>query len=664
MKHHRSIIAGLAAVAVLSMTYQDVAAATINFDDAYADLGESSNPATYYQTDLGVTFTGQYFGVVGGQGNGDAGNWELRGTNGSALLGINTSFTGSPTINFDKDMSNFSVDVGVPEFGSTTNIQVRATGFRNGAVVETQSIFIVTTGDVDGEWRKLTFTQFVDSVRIQKISGASNAFGVDNYQFSIADVVWTGVSGGSFFSSANWQDSAAPPSNAASIAIQPQFGGTISGLFNTIVTEDFTLGAGIGTGTLDIGSTGVMIVSNSTDIQASGRITGDGSFISQESTFTLGGTIDLADSLQVIAQTNMVNNGQIEGNGDLDVGKNLTNNGSIQIGGKIKAASRVFNNATIELVNGGVVEVSSSLSNNPGGLISGDGLVAATVFNAGTLRVAVGDKLTVDDPVGATSVSNSNTATTPAQIELLGGTLEVKGDLINGDLRAVPLPGRIAGHGTLIVQGTLSNKIGTLAFSGDTDILGDVNNQDTIIVTGNSRLTFFDDVDHTGTEIRVSSGSIAVFFGDVTGAGPYTGNGTVRYEGTFSPGNSPGLVNFGGDLELSDNVTLVMELGGRLRGDEYDAINVAGALPLNGILDVQLIDGFLPSLGDTFDLFDAAVMAGDFDHILLPSLGSGLSFDVSALSINGTIAIVPEPGTTAVLGLAGLWAMARRRRDA
>ncbi len=663
MRHHQFIVTWLAAAAIFSITCKNVSAVTVRFDDAYADLGESSDPATYYQADLGVTFSGQYFGVVGGQGNGDTGNWELRGTNGSALLGINTSTSGSPTINFGKVVTGFSVDVGVPEFGSTANSQLRATGFRNGQVVEIRSVFITTTGDVDGEWEKLTFTQFVDSVRIQKISGTANAYGVDNYRFSIAEVVWAGASGGSFFSSVNWEDSAAPPSNAKSITVQPQFGGTVSGLFSTVVTEDFTLGAGIGTGTLEIGPTGVLIASNTTNIQASGRITGAGSFISQESVFTLAGTLDLADSLQVIAQTDLVNNGRIEGNGDLDVGNDMANNGSIQLGGKLKIANGAFNNATLELVNGGVFEAGLSLTNNAAGVITGDGQLAATVSNVGTMRVAAGNKLTVDNPAGATSVSNSNTLANPAQIELLGGTIEVKGDLVNGDFSGIAAPGRIVGHGTLIVEGTLTNKVGTLAFSGDTDILGDVDNQDTIIVTGNSRLTFFDDVDHTGTEIRVSDGSIAVFFGDVTGAGPYTGSGTVQLEGTFSPGNSPGLVNFGGDLELGDRSTLVMELGGLLRGDEYDAIGVDGMLPLNGILDIQLIDGFAPSLGDTFDLFDSTAMTGDFDSILLPSLGSGLSFDLSSLATNGTLVVVPEPSTVVMLGLAGLWVMVSRRES-
>ncbi len=641
MENHRPILVGIVVALFASgVICQDAPATTVRFDDAYAALGESSNPATFYQADLGVTFTGQYHGVVGGQGNGDVGNWELRGTNGSALLGINTNFTGSPTINFDTAVTGFSVDVGVPEFGPVVDMTLRATGFLNGSVAEIRTVSITTTGNINGEWDKLTLTEFVDSVKIEKISGTANAFGVDNYRFSFAEVVWTAAAGGNFFSSSNWDKSAVPPSSAISIDIQPQFGGTVSGMSNTTAVQDFTLGAAIGTGSLDISPTGSLIVSNTTDIQSSGRITGEGSFISQESTFTLNGTIDLANSLQVTAQNDMTNNGQVIGNGILDVGIDLTNNGSIQIGGALHAANRVFNNATINLTTGGSVRADNSLTNNPGALITGDGLIAANVFNNGTIRVAAGDQLTIDDLASTTFLVNSNAAANPAQIELLGGTLEIKGDLINGELLGVPLPGRIIGHGTLIVDGTLTNAFGTLAFSGNTDILGNVDNQDTIIVSGNSRATFFDDVVHNGTDITVNNGSIAVFFGNVSGAGPFTGNGTIQFEGTFSPGNSPAISQFGGDVDFGFSSTLNIELGGLTPGTGHDQLAIAGDLSLGGTLDVTDLAGFTLNPGMTFELITfAGNLTGTFNNIVNSTGLAGLILNVTtdADSVNLTL---------------------------
>ena len=70
-------------VASLSdVTPQSTNLTTINFDDAFAENGNGFNPATYYS---GVSISGTYFGVVGGVGNGDPGNWSLAGSNGSVF---------------------------------------------------------------------------------------------------------------------------------------------------------------------------------------------------------------------------------------------------------------------------------------------------------------------------------------------------------------------------------------------------------------------------------------------------------------------------------------------------------------------------------------------------------------------------------------------------
>ena len=56
------------------------------------------------------------------------------------------------------------------------------------------------------------------------------------------------------------------------------------------------------------------------------------------------------------------------------------------------------------------------------------------------------------------------------------------------------------------------------------------------------------------------------------------------------------------------------------------------------------------------------LLSGEFDSILLPELGGGMFWDLSALYSDGIItAGVPEPGTLAVLTL-GLCGITWRRR--
>lgn len=70
------------------------------------------------------------------------------------------------------------------------------------------------------------------------------------------------------------------------------------------------------------------------------------------------------------------------------------------------------------------------------------------------------------------------------------------------------------------------------------------------------------------------------------------------------------------------------------------------------------------ALNDQFDLFDwGQTPTGSFSSFILPTLGSGLSWDTSTLYTTGVITVVPEPGTWAMfgLGLAFLFFRARRR---
>jgi hypothetical protein len=162
---------------------------------------------------------------------------------------------------------------------------------------------------------------------------------------------------------------------------------------------------------------------------------------------------------------------------------------------------------------------------------------------------------------------------------------------------------------------TLTNR-GVMNFSGAANVVGDVTNTSTgrIFASGGGPTTFFDDVVNDG-EIRTSPGGFSVFFGSLTGSGPFTNTGTVLLEGDLKPGNSPGAMSFGGDLTLGPSASLEIEIAGRLRGTEHDVVNVVGTATLGGELHLDLIDGFVPSSADTFAVFDASRLLGALDNV-------------------------------------------------
>jgi len=157
--------------------------------------------------------------------------------------------------------------------------------------------------------------------------------------------------------------------------------------------------------------------------------------------------------------------------------------------------------------------------------------------------------------------------------------------------------------------------------------------------------------------VAVSNGSFLIGSGTIIGS--------VTNAGTMGPGNSPGTLNVQGDLTLLSSAVLDMELRGTAT-TEFDRLLVSGAFTADGILDVMLIDGFLPQPGDQFDLFNYASVGGSFNLINLP-FGAG-SWNTSHLLANpsdplsGTIIYIPEPSTWTLLGL-GLAALAMRRRS-
>ena len=198
-------------------------------------------------------------------------------------------------------------------------------------------------------------------------------------------------------------------------------------------------------------------------------------------------------------------------------------------------------------------------------------------------------------------------------------------------------------------------------FSGGlADVFGTVNllAGSKLITTGGGISTFYGAVTHNATEVRTSAGAQTVFFGLVNGAGPFTGTGSVFFEGGYSPGNSPASVLHEGDLVLGGSATLTLELGGLLRGAQYDHLNVVGTLTEDGALDVVLYGGFAPRFGDMFDLFDAGSILGSFDDVNLPELTGDLTWDDSQLASTGTLRVVPEPG----VGMLGAFVAAASRR--
>ncbi len=70
-----------------------------------------------------------------------------------------------------------------------------------------------------------------------------------------------------------------------------------------------------------------------------------------------------------------------------------------------------------------------------------------------------------------------------------------------------------------------------------------------------------------------------------------------------------------------------------------DLLTVAGTFTAGGDLQISLV-GSDPLPGDTFQIFDAAVFAGSFSNIQLPSLAGDLAWSTSSLLVTGVLEVI------------------------
>ena len=144
----------------------------------------------------------------------------------------------------------------------------------------------------------------------------------------------------------------------------------------------------------------------------------------------------------------------------------------------------------------------------------------------------------------------------------------------------------------------------------------------------------------------LSNSAVTVTGGTLGGTG-YVGNVTVNGGGQIATGGSLGVLHVSGDLVLTASAAVNCELDASASG--IGQLDVSGQATLNGALDVKFASGFTPSAGQSFDLITGAT-TGNFSQVNLPPLANGMSWNTGSLYATGTISVVPEPSTLALLG--------------
>lgn len=257
-------------------------------------------------------------------------------------------------------------------------------------------------------------------------------------------------------------------------------------------------------------------------------------------------------------------------------------------------------------INGGTVVADTVQLVNS---ITGSGTIKAAVSAPATSTITATGTLTIGDAASADSLSNYQ------------GAINVGGSFVN----LLSSGASQLGASTTLAGGSLRSLSGitlpaSRTVSGYGVVEGKFTNQGSVAAS-------------------TVAGTAITFDGAVNGAGSFSGN--VKFNGSYSPGNSPAAVSLAGDTTFGPNSRLDIELGGTTEGSGYDHLDIGGQLTMGGTLSVSLINGFQPAAGQSFDLldFDAARLSGAFSAISLPTLARGLMWNASQMMTSGLVSV-------------------------
>jgi hypothetical protein len=281
-----------------------------------------------------------------------------------------------------------------------------------------------------------------------------------------------------------------------------------------------------------------------------------------------------------------------------------------------------------------------------------------------------GGSFTVAGPIAATTLTVSgatatlNGATTVNTLTLSGGTLGGSG-LVTVASAMTWTGGTLAGPGKVVVVPTAS-----LALSGNPQLDTELDNEGTATWTSGALVMDNGTLVNSGTftaassSTLVSEGSGGTNTFSNTGTFTDQGPGTVQFTQFFTgvafnnagtvivdagtllltaPGTNTGTITIaaGAILSISGNFTeagsgsLTVDIGGT-GTNQFGQITVSGTAALNGTLNLVLVNGFVPTSGQSFQIITWASESGAFSTINNPA-GTMFTVSYNPLDLNLTV---------------------------
>ncbi len=278
--------------------------------------------------------------------------------------------------------------------------------------------------------------------------------------------------------------------------------------------------------------------------------------------------------------------------------------------------------------------VSGALVNSADGVISAQELgrsgaftpeLRAEVVNHGLIEVDGLDLRLIRSGSQHENGAKGTIQVTDTELEIdLGGLIDVPSNFTNYGTTTVAGGGtiRVIGSaGALDVPSNFTNYgTTTVAGGGTIRVIGSAG------ATDSTPLTFinagFVDIESAGLFAFTDAAFSNLSSGWVRGSGTLelTEAAGAVFDGTVSPGFSPGILTVDGDLGQEENARIAIEVGGETPGADLDRLDVTQAYTANGSLEIALVTPYHPQGGERYEIMTYEVLAGWFNQVSLPVL--------------------------------------------
>ncbi len=331
----------------------------------------------------------------------------------------------------------------------------------------------------------------------------------------------------------------------------------------------------------------------------------------------------------------------VEGGTTLSIGQNVTVDGrSVNIGGTytVGGATTIINLGTISadvatpdpnpnLVSSPLLLQASTLTNS-GVLIataSGTLTIAPATFTNLAAGVLTGGTLSASSN-GIIRGFNSGIATNAATIALGSGAHFYTGTSGTTDALAGLTLNSAAGNFTIQTGEVFTAASG---FSNAGSLI--IASGGTFDETGTYVQSVSTGVTEVDGSLKTTNSTVSITGGTLSGTGTVTAN--VTNAAIVAPGDSPGILTISGNYMQSSTGALNVEIRGtNAATPDFDQLHISGTATLAGTLNVALLNGFTPGLGNTFNILSFSSRSGSFDST------TGVT--------NGNGHLAPTPGAT------------------